>query len=83
MAEDPTDTVRSILASLTGLAPEEIVSGLSLLEEGLLTSLQVVELVARLEAETGARFLDQDLTPENFAGLEAIVALVRARRPGA
>ena len=72
-----------ILTRLTGLEPTEIRPDLPLLEEGLLTSLQVVELVTRLEQGTGVVLSDQDVTPENFATLAAMETLVESRRKGA
>ena len=56
------------------------VAGASLAEAGL-ASMAAVRLMLDLEAEFGIAIPDAELTPENFATLETIVALVaRLRR---
>ena len=51
-----------------------------LLENGLLDSLGVLDLVAFLEAEFGITVADDDLVPENFHTLGHIVAFVEAKQ---
>ncbi len=68
-----------ILSELTGLEESRITPDLPLLDGGYLTSLQVVELVTRLEEETGIRFHDMDVTPENFQDFARIAALLEER----
>ncbi len=75
-------TLLRILSDLTGLEEEEISPTLPLLDGGYLTSLQVVELVTRLEEETGVRFQDLDVTPDNFRDRARIEALLEARERG-
>jgi methoxymalonate biosynthesis acyl carrier protein len=53
-----------------------------ILEQGYLTSLQTVELVAFLEECFQARIDPEDVTEENFRDLASIAALV-ARKRGA
>ena len=45
-----------------------------------LTSMAAVKLMLALEAEFGIAIPDPDLTPENFATLDTIVALVERLR---
>ncbi len=71
-----------ILSELTGLEEAEITPTLPLLDGGYLTSLQVVELVTRLEEETGIRFQDMDVTPDNFQDRARIEALLEERSKG-
>jgi len=70
----------AILSDLTGLEEKEITPDLPLLDGGYLTSLQVVELVTRIEDETGVLFRDKDITPENFQDLSSIESLLEARK---
>jgi acyl carrier protein len=51
-----------------------------LLENGLLDSLGVLDLVAHLEQEFGIAVADEDLVPENFGTLERIAAFVAGKR---
>jgi acyl carrier protein len=53
--------------------------GSQLLEEGILDSLGVLELVNFLQDEMGVPVEDEDLVPENFASVDAIFAFVEAK----
>jgi acyl carrier protein len=50
-----------------------------LLEEGVLDSLGVLELVNFLQDEHGIPIEDEELVPENFASIDAIAAFVGAK----
>ena len=50
-----------------------------LLEEGVLDSLGVLELVNFLQDEHGIPIEDEELVPENFASIDAIAAFVEAK----
>jgi acyl carrier protein len=50
-----------------------------LLEEGVLDSLGVLELVNHLQDELGIPIEDEELVPENFASIDAIAAFVEAK----
>jgi acyl carrier protein len=50
-----------------------------LLEEGVLDSLGVLELVNFLQDEHGIPIDDEELVPENFASIDAIAAFVEAK----
>jgi len=54
--------------------------GESLLEAGVLDSMSMVDLITHLEAKYGITISEDDLTPENFGSVTAIVAYVAARR---
>ena len=51
----------------------------ALLEEGVLDSLGILELVEYLQAELGVSVEDDDLVPENFASIDAIANFVDSR----
>lgn len=50
-----------------------------LIEKGMLTSLQVMELVMFMEGEFGVTIEDDDIVEENFATVNDIVGLVESR----
>ena len=50
-----------------------------LLEEGVLDSLGVLELVNFLQDDHGIPIEDEELVPENFASIDAIAAFVEAK----
>jgi acyl carrier protein len=50
-----------------------------LLEEGILDSLGVLELVNHLQDELSIPIEDEELVPENFASIDAIAAFVEAK----
>jgi acyl carrier protein len=52
-----------------------------LLEEGILDSLGLLQLVVFLEERFGITVDETDLVPENFASVETICAYLRAREP--
>jgi len=54
----------------------------SLLETGILDSLNLLRLVVFLEERFAIAVGDADLLPENFSSVNAICAYVRAREPG-
>lgn len=51
----------------------------ALLEEGVLDSLGILELVDFLQGELDVCVEDDDLTPENFASIDAIAAFVESK----
>jgi acyl carrier protein len=53
-----------------------------LLEEGILDSLGLLQLVVFLEERFGIPVNETDLVPENFASVGTICAFLRAREPG-
>lgn len=50
-----------------------------LVENGLLTSLQVMELVMFMEERFGVSIEDDDIVEENFASVDEIAGLVEER----
>lgn len=52
----------------------------SLLEQGIIDSLTMVDLITFLESSYKIRIEDDEMTPENFDSLSAIVALVESKQ---
>jgi acyl carrier protein len=50
-----------------------------LLEEGIIDSLGVLDLVGYIEAEFQVEVSDEDLFPENFQTIESLTAFVRRK----
>jgi len=63
------------LARKSGVKPED-----KWLEAGLLDSLGILDLVHFLEAEFSIHVSDEDLSPENFESLAAVVSFVDAKQ---
>ena len=51
----------------------------SLLEKGVIDSVMMVDLITFLESECGVRIEDDEMTPENFDSVTAIVAFVAGK----
>jgi acyl carrier protein len=54
--------------------------GMSLLDEGIIDSVGVMELVAFLEQEFGVKVADEELVPENLDSVANLVAFVGRKR---
>lgn len=54
----------------------------SLLEQGVVDSVTMVDLIAFLESTFGIRVADDDMTPENFDSVSAIVTYTEAKMDG-
>ena len=52
----------------------------SLLEQGIMDSTGVLELVAFLESEFGVKVADDELVPENLDSVQQIVAFVTRKK---
>ena len=50
-----------------------------LLDSGLIDSMGVFELVSALEEECGVTIGDDEIVPENFSSINAIVAMVERK----
>lgn len=58
---------------------EDLPEDYPLIDKGILTSLQTVELLMFMEEEFGVTVEDEDLTEDNFATVADIAALVSAK----
>jgi acyl carrier protein len=74
------ESIRKFIESKFPLARSRKLNDSSrLLEEGILDSLGVLELVNFLQDEHGIPIEDEELVPENFASIDAIAAFVQAK----
>lgn len=65
-----------------GLPASDAEVSMASLPEAGLTSMAAVKLMLAIEAEFGIAIPDADLTPENFANLRAVEAMVVRLRAG-
>ncbi len=76
--QDATAAVRGWLKeNVTG--SREVSDDYPLIENGVLTSLQTVELVMFMEERFGIVVEDEELDEENFGSVEAIASLVESK----
>ncbi|MCG8648422.1 MAG: acyl carrier protein [Pirellulales bacterium] len=54
----------------------------SLLEAGIIDSMSMVDLISFLEKEYSFQIDEDDMTPENFDSLDAIVDFVNQKKDG-
>lgn len=70
-----------ILALLSDAFPTvDFLSSDTMVDDGILTSLSIVQIVGELTMEYDVEFSFEDLSPENFNSLDAIAALVEKRK---
>ncbi len=55
-------------------------TNVNLISEGVIDSLAIMKLVSFMESHWGVTISDADITPENFATLDSLAALVNRRR---
>ena len=75
------DQIAAIVSQTFGKELDGIMltDDLDLLKEGIIDSLALTQLVARLEeALPGLKVPDSDVTPENLGSIERIVAYLKA-----
>ena len=84
MSMDVEASVREFLREHAVVRQEDAIAGdASLLDSGLLDSAGLFELVSFLEERCGVTIADEDLLPENFETIDAIVAFVDPKAGGA
>jgi len=81
MSNDKADAIEKfIVDEITGdLAPGPIAHDEDLLAADLIDSLGITELVGFVEERFGIKVADEDLTPDNFRSVDAIVAFVERK----
>lgn len=63
---------------LSGLRPEfDFTTDVNFIEEGMLDSFDVINLVTTLDSEFGISIDGTDVLPENFSSLDAIERLLK------
>lgn len=67
-----------IIKILSELRPEfDFTEDVDFIEEGMLDSFDVVTLVSDLDSTFGVSIDGMDILPENFASVDAIIALLK------
>ena len=80
MSDKASTIEKFIVDEITGdLAPGPLAHDEDLLAADLIDSLGITELVAFLERTYGISVGDEDLTPDNFRSVDAIVAFVERK----
>ena len=76
-------TIRQFILSSFLFSNDEsqLTNDASLLEQGIMDSTGVLELVAFLEAEFGIKVTDEELVPENLDSVTKIAAFVTRKQP--
>jgi acyl carrier protein len=69
-----------VIAILTALRPEfDFTADVNFMDEGMLDSFDMVNLVNELESQFGITIDGVDIIPENFSTLDSIVALLQKK----
>ena len=78
---DVKETIREFIADqfLKGGGVTTISDEASFLEEGIIDSVGVLELVAFIEETFGLRVEDEELIPENLDSVDRLVVFVRSK----
>jgi len=81
MTETVKDKVKAFIIEnfLFGDASYELADTASLIENDIIDSTGVLELVAFIEDQLGIAMADTDIVPQNLDSLSAIVAFVEAK----
>lgn len=78
------DRVRRFIVERFGRAasqPGSLGDDVLLIEEGIVDSLGIFQLVAHIEGEFGLRVEDEELVAENFGTIAEIARLIRSKLP--
>lgn len=78
---DITERVKEFVTANFYVEPASLAVDASLLEQGIVDSTGVLEVVSFLEAEFGIAVADEELLPENLDTIDRISAFV-ARKKG-
>jgi len=77
------DVIREFI--LSELVQDKSVTTLSekdsLIESGIIDSLGIQKLLVFIEEKVSIQIMDEDIIPENFETIEAIVRLIESKRP--
>jgi acyl carrier protein len=81
---DTEEKIRTFIIEELGFDGDRaaFTSDTKLLDENVLDSLGVYELVTYLEGQYGIEVMDEEMVPENFGTITSLVALVETKRAG-
>ena len=80
---DVRSDIRGFLGKELGRDLGNVSDADSMLEAGILDSLGVLELVGFIERQYAVKVTEDEMMPENFDTIDAIVAFVQGRRRAA
>lgn len=67
-----------IIKILAGMRPEfDFTEKVNFIEEGMLDSFDIVSLVSELDENFGVVIGGEDVVPENFSSVDAIISLLK------
>ena len=73
--------MKKLISILTALHPDiDFRASHKLVEEGILDSIDIVTLIGEIDEAYGVRVPIEDITPENFASIEAIYKMIEGLR---
>ena len=71
---------KKILELLADAVPSvDFLESDSMMDDGILDSLTIVQIIGELSIEYDIEFAFEDLTPDNFNSIDGIVALVKKK----
>ena len=80
IGQDVADRIEAFIHARFPLARERgVARDDSLLDDGILDSLGILDVVAFLEESFGVSVQDEELDPENFDSVDALASFVRAK----
>ena len=78
-----TDIEQKLREYIRGTASTDVDSDTPLVENGIIDSMGVMDLIAFIQASFQIEFTDDDLTAENFQNIHTIAGLVEGKnKPG-
>ena len=73
--------MKKLIELLSGIRPDvDFETEESLIDDGLIESLDIVAIVTEIMAEFDVEISVDDLLPENFNSAEAILAMIQAKQ---
>jgi acyl carrier protein len=74
-----TDIEQKLRAYIKDTAHTEVDYDRPLVEQGIIDSMGVMDLIAFIQSSFGVEFTDEDLTAENFQNIQTIAELIESK----